>query len=163
MKKIIHLIAIISSLQLVSQRHYTKISSSKVSNERIDVSENFIKEFYRKCNNKDYSQFSCFILDKRLERKLNNDYEKICEIINKNGKITSLKFRSAYIKDYTKNSDPIELMTFDAGFENSKELHFINVWIYRDQNVINNILTSKEKPFSKPKKKNPLFRSGLSR
>lgn len=152
MKKIVFLIAIISSLQLISQKHYTKISSSKLSTERVNVSENFIKEYYKKCENKDYSPFTNFILDKRLERKLNDDYEKKCEEVNQNGKITALKFNSAYIKDYTKNNDPIELIVFDVSLENSKDFKFINVWIYRDQNVINGIWISKEKPFTKSKK-----------
>ncbi len=151
MKKIITLLAITSSLFALSQKNYTKISSSKISTERINVSENFIKEYYKKCENKDYSQFTNFILDKRLERKLFGDYEKKCEELNQSGKINSIKFNSAYIKDYTKNSDPIELIVFDADFEKSKDLKYINVWIYRDQNVINGIWISKEKAFVKSK------------
>ncbi|MGI9651620.1 hypothetical protein [Chryseobacterium sp. RLHN22] len=163
MKKIILALAIISSLQLSSQKHYTKISNSKIDQDRINLSENFIRDYYRKCSNKDYSQFTNFTLDKRLERILYDDYERKCEEVNKNGKIMHLKFNSAYIKDYTKNSDPVELIVFDADLENAPELKYINVWIYRDQNIINNILTSTEKPFSKSKKKNPPFRSGFSR
>jgi len=135
----------------LSQKNYTKISSSKISTERINVSENFIKEYYKKCENKDYSQFTNFILDKRLERKLFGDYEKKCEELNQSGKINSIKFNSAYIKDYTRNSDPIELIVFDADFEKSKDLKYINVWIYRDQNVINGIWISKVKAFVKSK------------
>jgi len=151
MKKIITLLAITSSLFALSQKNYTKISSSKISTERINVSENFIKEYYKKCENKDYSQFTNFILDKRLERKLFGDYEKKCEELNQSGKINSIKFNSAYIKDYTRNSDPIELIVFDADFEKSKDLKYINVWIYRDQNVINGIWISKVKAFVKSK------------
>ncbi|WP_210149228.1 hypothetical protein [Chryseobacterium scophthalmum] len=151
MKKIITLLAITSSLFALSQKNYTKISSSKISTERINVSENFVKEYYKKCENKDYSQFTNFILDKRLERKLFGDYEKKCEEVNQSGKINSIKFNSAYIKDYTRNSDPIELIIFDADFEKSKDLKYINVWIYRDQNVINGIWISKEKAFVKSK------------
>lgn len=151
MKKIIILFALISSLFALSQKNYTKLSSSKISTERINVSENFIKEYYKKCENKDYSQFTNFILDKRLERKLFGDYEKKCEEVNQSGKINSIKLNSAYIKDYTKNSDPIELIIFDADFEKSKDLKYINVWIYRDQNVINGIWISKEKAFVKSK------------
>ncbi|WP_159745467.1 hypothetical protein [Chryseobacterium sp. 8AT] len=145
------MVSITSSLFALSQKNYTKISSSKTSTERIKVSENFIKEYYKKCENKDYSQFTNFILDKRLERKLFGDYEKKCEEVNQSGKINSIKFNSAYIKDYTKNSDPIELIVFDADFEKSKDLKYINVWIYRDQNVINGIWISKEKAFVKSK------------
>lgn len=151
MKKIIILLAITSYLFAFSQKNYTKISSSKISTERVKVSENFIKEYYKKCENKDYSQFTNFILDKRLERKLFGDYDKKCEEVNQSGKINSIKFNSAYIKDYTKNSDPIELIIFDADFEKSKDLKYINVWIYRDQNVINGIWVSKEKAFVKSK------------
>lgn len=151
MKKIIILLVIASSLFATAQKNYTKISTSKISTERVAVSENFIKEYYKKCENKDYSQFANFILDKRLERKLFGDYEKKCEEVNQSGKINYIKFNSAYIKDYTKNSDPIELIVFDADFEKSKDLKYINVWIYRDQNVINGIWISKEKAFVKSK------------
>ena len=151
MKKLIILLAITSSLFALSQKNYTKISSSKISTERIKVSENFIKEYYKKCEDKDYSQFLNFILDKRLERKLFDDYEKKCEEVDQSGKINTIKFNSAYLKDYTKNSDPLELIVFDADFEKSKDLKYINVWIYRDQNVINGIWISKEKPFVKSK------------
>ncbi|REC44381.1 hypothetical protein [Chryseobacterium sp. 5_R23647] len=151
MKKITLLFAITSSLFASSQKNYTKISTSKINTERVNVSENFIKEYYKKCENKDYSQFAGFILDKRLERKLFDDYEKKCEEVNQSGKINIVKLNSVYIKDYTKNSDPIELIVFDADFEKSKDLKYINVWIYRDQNVINGILISEEKPFVKSK------------
>lgn len=151
MKKIIILLVIASSLFATAQKNYTKISTSKISTERVAVSENFIKEYYKKCENKDYSPFTNFILDKRLERKLFGDYEKKCEEVNQSGKIYSIQFNSAYIKDYTKNSDPIELIVFDADFEKSKDLKYINVWIYRDQNVINGIWISKEKAFVKSK------------
>ena len=151
MKKITLLFAITSSLFASSQKNYTKISTSKINTERVNVSENFIKEYYKKCENKDYSQFAGFILDKRLERKLFDDYEKKCEEVNQSGKINAVKLNSVYIKDYTKNSDPIELIVFDADFEKSKDLKYINVWIYRDQNLINGILISKEKPFVKSK------------
>lgn len=151
MKKLIILLAITSSLFALSQKNYTKISSSKISTERIKVSENFIKEYYKKCENKDYSQFLNFILDKRLERKLFDDYEKKCEEVDQSGKINTIKFNSAYLKDYTKNSDPLELIVFDADFEKSKDQKYINVWIYHDQNVINGIWISKEKPFVKSK------------
>jgi len=151
MKKITLLFAITSSLFASSQKNYTKISTSKINTERVNVSENFIKEYYKKCENKDYSQFAGFILDKRLERKLFDDYEKKCEEVNQSGKINTVKLNSVYIKDYTKNSDPIELIVFDADFEKSKDLKYINVWIYRGQNVINGILISEEKPFVKSK------------
>lgn len=152
MKKKLLLLAITSSLLLSAQKNYTKISTSKISTERVGVSENFIKEYYKKCENKDYSQFTHFILDKRLERILFDNYEKKCEEINQSGKIKAIKLNSVYIKDYTKNSDPVELIVFDADFEKSKDLKYINVWIYRDQNIINGILISEEKPFVKPKK-----------
>ena len=152
MKKKLFLLAIASSLFVSAQKNYTKISTSKINTERVGVSENFIKEYYKKCENKDYSQFTHFILDKRLERILFDNYEKKCEEVNLSGKINAIKLNSVYIKDYTKNSDPVELIVFDADFEKSKDLKYINVWIYRDQNVINGILISEEKPFVKPKK-----------
>lgn len=152
MKKKLLLLAITSSLFASAQKNYTKIGTSKISTERVDVSENFIKEYYNKCENKDYSQFTHFILDKRLERILFDNYEKKCEEVNQSGKINAIKLNSVYIKDYTKNSDPVELIVFDVDFEKSKDLKYINVWIYRDQNVINGILISEEKPFVKSKK-----------
>lgn len=154
MKKIILLAAISSSLLALSQKNYTKISSSKVSAERVNVSENFINAYYKKCENKDYSGFSNFILDKRFERRFYPEFQESCEeSIRDYGKIISQKFNSAYIYDYTKKTDPVELIIFEANFENSKDVQFISVWIYRDQNVIYGILVSKEKPFGKFKPK----------
>ena len=146
MKKKLLLLAITSSLFVSAQKNYTKIGTSKISIERVGVSENFIKEYYKKCENKDYSQFTHFILDKRLERKFFEDYEKKCEEVNQSGKINAIKLNSVYIKDYTKNSDPVELIVFDADFEKSNDMKFVCVWIYRDQNVISGIRISNEKP-----------------
>lgn len=154
MKKIILLAAISSSLLALSQKNYTKISSSKVSAERVNVSENFINAYYKKCENKDYSGFTNFILDKRFERRFYPEFQKSCEeSIRDYGKIISQKFNSAYIYDYTKKTDPVELIIFEGNFENSKDVQFISVWIYRDQNVIYGILVSKEKPLGKFKPK----------
>ncbi|MCX8532599.1 hypothetical protein [Chryseobacterium luquanense] len=147
MKKLFCLLAVSCSVILFSQKSYSKISNSKISQERVQISEQFIKEYFTKCENKDFSKFNNFILDKRLERKLNENYEKNCEeSLQNNGKITIKKFNSAYLQDFTKDRDPIEYIVFDADFEKSKDLKFVSVWIYRDQNVISGIWISKEKP-----------------
>ncbi|HEX7869694.1 MAG TPA: hypothetical protein VF455_06225 [Chryseobacterium sp.] len=147
MKKLFCFFAISISVILFSQKSYTKISNSKISQERVQISEQFIKEYLVKCENKDFSNFNNFILDKRLERKLSEGFEKKCEeTLQNNGKITVKKFNSAYLQDFTKDRDPIEYIVFDADFEKSKDLKFISVWIYRDQNVISGIWISKEKP-----------------
>lgn len=147
MRKLFCFFAISISVIVFSQKSYTKISNSKINNERVQISEQFIKEYLSKCENKDFSKFNNFILDKRLERKLSDGFEKKCEeTLQNNGKITIKKFNSAYLQDFTKDRDPIEYIVFDADFEKSKDLKFISVWIYRDQNVISGIWISKEKP-----------------
>ncbi|MFY1046202.1 hypothetical protein [Chryseobacterium sp. GP-SGM7] len=147
MKNFFYLFAVSISTILFSQKSYTKICNSKINNERVQISEQFIKEYFNKCENKDFSKFNNFILDKRFERKLNETYEKNCEESSQNnGKITVKKFNSAYLQDYTKDQDPIEYIVFDADFEKSKDMKFVCVWIYRDQSVISGIWISKEKP-----------------
>lgn len=147
MKKLFCLFAISSSVILFSQKSYTKISNSKINSERVQISEQFIKEYFTKCENKDFSKFNNFVLDKRLERKLSEDFEKKCEeILQKKGKITIKKFNSAYLQDFSKDKDPIEYIVFDADFEKSKDLKYVGVWIYRDQNIISGIWISKKKP-----------------
>lgn len=146
MKKILILLTILSSLIAFSQK-YTKISNSKVDSERVKIGEQFIKEYFSKCENKDFSPFTNFILDKRFERKLREDFEKKCEeSLQKNGKMILKKFNSAYLQNYSKDKDPIEYIVFDADFEKSKDLKFVSVWIFRDQNIISGIWVSKEKP-----------------
>lgn len=147
MKKLFCLFAISSSAILLSQKSYTKINNSKINQERVQISEQFIKEYFTKCENKDFSKFNNFILDKRLERKLNENFEKNCEeSLQNNGKIMVKKFNSAYLQDFTKDRDPIEYIVFNADFEKSKDFKYVSVWIYRDQNVISGIWISKEKP-----------------
>jgi hypothetical protein len=132
------------------QKLYTKISDSKVNQERLKVAESFINQYIEKCKNKDYTAFDNFIIAKRIEKKVNEGFENNCKSIDK---VKVLGFNSAHILDYTKNDDPLELFIFDISYGDQKELKYISTWIYHDKNVIDGLWVSKEKPLYRRKKK----------
>lgn len=134
------------------QKLYTKISDSKINQERLKVAESFINQYVEKCKNKDYTPFENFTIAKRIEKKVNEESESNCKGVEN---ITVLGFNSAYILDYAKNDDPLDLFVFDIQYE-GKESKYISTWIYHDQNVINGLWISKEKPLYKEKKKSIL-------
>lgn len=146
MKKILFSLAFTFPFLLFSQKYHTKIKNSKVNSERIEISKNFIKEYFVKCENKNYSKFDQFTLDKRFERRLFENFQKTCEnLTDKLGKINIKKLNSVYIQDFSKDRDPIEMIVFDADFEKSEDMKFVSIWIFRDQNIINAIRISKDK------------------
>lgn len=146
MKKILFSLAFTLPFLLFSQKYHTKIKNSKVNSERIEISKNFIKEYFAKCENKNYSKFDQFTLDKRFERRLFENFQKTCEnLTDKLGKINIKKLNSVYIQDFSKDRDPIEMIVFDADFEKSEDMKFVSIWIFRDQNIINAIRISKDK------------------
>lgn len=146
MKKILFSLSFTFPFLLFSQKYHTKIKNSKVNSERIEISKNFIKEYFAKCENKNYSKFDQFTLDKRFERRLFENFQKTCEnLTDKLGKINIKKLNSVYIQDFSKDRDPIEMIVFDADFEKSEDMKFVSIWIFRDQNIINAIRISKDK------------------
>lgn len=146
MKKILFSLAFTFPFLLFSQKYHAKIKNSKVNSERIEISKNFIKEYFAKCENKNYSKFDQFTLDKRFERRLFENFQKTCEnLTDKLGKINIKKLNSVYIQDFSKDRDPIEMIVFDADFEKSEDMKFVSIWIFRDQNIINAIRISKDK------------------
>lgn len=151
--RILVLMLLFGGALLNAQRNYTKISEKKISAERLLISQKFIEEFLIKCESKDYSAFSNFNLSKRMERFYEDAYQKSCEKSQKlYGKIDLLRFDSAYLSKYSENADPLELFVYQAKTEKIPEIKYISVWIYRDQNYINGIWISREKPLSnKPK------------
>jgi len=159
MKKIIALMVFCGSVMLSAQKYYTKINSSKINHERVKVSEQFFKEFLRKCAEKDFSKFENFILDKTFERKLFSEFENRCIGMEEwIGRINIKDFNSAYLNDYSKNNDPLELIIFDADFEKKQSLKYLSILIFRDQNVISGMVITEQKPISKykPKKESAL-------
>lgn len=162
MKKIIVTGILFISVFTFSQKYYTKIKSSKVNKERLEIGHHFISEYLSKCESKDYSNFKNFILSKNLDNKLFENRGKSCEnILNRNGKITVKALNSAYIHNYSKNIDPVEMFVFDIDTEKKSDLKYITVWVYHDQNVIGGIWISKEIPLHKNEKKQIIKESAL--
>lgn len=152
MKKTLLLIAFTFSCFAFSQNYYSKISSSKVNQERLKLSENFISEFLSRCVKNDFTNFNQFKISKRVERFLETEVQKTCETFTETyGNIKVLGFNSAYLNKSTKDYDPIDLYIFDAAADKNPETKYINVWVYHDQNIINGIWISKEKPLGRPK------------
>lgn len=154
MKKIITTTCLCLSLFAFSQKYYSKISDTKINQERLEISKNFIDTYLNKCKNSDFTKFDQFILSKSLEKFFLNEIEKSCKkSVEMYGKLKVLNFNSAYLNKYTKNFDPLDLYVFDVQSEKLPDIKYISVWVYHDQNVVSGIWISKEKPLGKSKPK----------
>lgn len=145
--KIFTLIFLIAFTFSFGQSGYKKISESKINTERLRISKDFIDSFLTKCTDKNYSEFKGFHFSKKMELFYKEDYQKSCEKSeNIYGKIDILKFNSVYLNKRTVHSDPLELFVYEAKTEKDPKIKYVSVWMYRDQNYINGIWISKEKP-----------------
>ncbi len=114
----------------------------------------FVNAYLNKCENDDFTKFDEFTLSKRLEKFFSEKIEGSCKkSIELYGKLTVLNLNSAYLNEYSKDYDPLDLYIFDAQSEKSQDIKYISVWVYHDQNVISGIWISKEKPLGKSKPK----------
>lgn len=137
---------------LNAQSYYKKISEKNISTERQTVAQNFILDFIKKCEDKNYSKFENYNLSKRLEMFFDKTLEKNCQKNTEElGKIELLSFDSAYLNKYSENKDPYELFIFNAKTEKNPELKYISVWIYQDRNYLSGIVITKEKPLQSKK------------
>ncbi|MET3535156.1 hypothetical protein [Chryseobacterium limigenitum] len=150
MKKIVLLALINLSTLGFAQKIYTKISDSKINQERLQVAQNFINQYLDKCKNKDYTEFKDFIISKKIEKEVNEGREKAC-LGTENVKILGLN--SVYIQNYSKDYDPVELFVYDISDEKYPTHKYISTWVYHDKNVIGGLWISEEKPIYKKKKK----------
>lgn len=152
MKNLIFFTLFLYSL-INAQSYYKQISEKNINAERQVIAKNFIQDFLKKCENRNYTKFENYNLTKRLEMFLDEKLEKNC--VNNDtelGKIDLLDFNSAYINKYSLRTDPYELFIFNVKTEKKSEMKFISVWIYQDRNYLSGILISQEKPL-KPRKK----------
>jgi len=149
MKKLLLTGFISLSALLFGQKSYSKIHNSKINSEMQKVSENFLKEYIRKCQSKDYTEFKDYLIDKRIEKEL---YKKFPEACERNGKIEILGFNSAYSNDNFKNVDPVDVFIYDLKIENQAGLKYGSIWVYEDKNVIGGVYFSTDKPIYKKKK-----------
>ena len=138
---------------LNAQTYYKKISDKDINTERQTVAKNFIQDFLKKCEDKNYTKFEHYNIVKKFEIFLDEKLENIC---NKNdeevGKIELLSFDSAHINKYSINRDPYELFIFNAKTEKNPDLKFLSVWIHQDKNYIRGMVITKEKPFNPNKR-----------
>ena len=158
MKNILTVICLFLYLIAFSQKNYSKIKNSKINQARLEMSKKFINEFLSKCEKNDFAEFNQFKISKKLEKHLYNDVPKPCaNFLNTFGKLKVLGLNSAYLNKKTKNYDPLDLYIFDIESEKVLSIKFISVWMYHDQNIIDGIRLSREKPWekSKNKKKEP--------
>ena len=63
MKKILTIIFSTISILSFSQKFYKQISEKNINKERLNTAKNFIQEYLKKCENKNYSKFQNFIID----------------------------------------------------------------------------------------------------
>lgn len=152
MKKIIAIGFLFISVFTFSQKYYTKIKTSKVNKERLEISEKFIDEYINKCKRADYSAFEKFTLSKSFEKQYREKGKDACEKIPQiYGDIKVLNFDSAYLHKYSKNFDPADLYVFNFTSEKLPQIKYISVWIYHDQNIIGGIWVSEEIPLERSK------------
>lgn len=154
MKKILATGFLCLSISMFSQKYYSKISNTKINQNRLEISKKFVNAYLNKCENDDFTKFDEFTLSKRLEKFFSEKIEGSCKkSIEMYGKLTVLNLNSAYLNKYSKDYDPLDLYIFDAQSEKSQNIKYISVWVYHDQNVISGIWISKEKPLGKSKPK----------
>lgn len=152
MKKIIATGFLLISVFTFSQKYYTKIKSSKVNKERLEISEKFIDKYINKCKRSDYSAFEKFTLSKSFEKQYREKGKDACEKIPQiYGDIKVLNFDSAYLHKYSKDFDPTDLYVFNFTSEKLPQIKYISVWIYHDQNIIGGIWVSEEIPLGRSK------------
>lgn len=146
MKKLLLTGLISLSVLLFGQKSYSKIRNSEINAEMQKVSENFLKEYIRKCQSKDYTEFKDYLIDKRIEKEL---YKKFPEACEKNGKIEILGFNAAYSNDNLKNADPVDVFIYDLKLENQSELKYGSIWVYKDKNMIGGVYFQEKNLFIK--------------
>lgn len=150
MKKITSAFSLFISLFAFSQENYTKIKPSHVNQERMVISKDFTTEFLQRCESNNFAGFNRFKVSKKLEARLKNDASKICVMFpDKYGNIKLIGLNSVYFNTKTKNYDPLDLYIFDIVSEKNRDVKFISVWIYHDQNIIDGIWLSTAKPWEK--------------
>ena len=152
MKNLLYLAIFISSF-VNAQSYYKKISEKDINTERQTIAKNFIQDFLKKCEEKNFSKFESYNISKRFEMFLTKNLESICKKNDEDlGKIELLNFDSAHLNKYSVNNDPYELFIFNAKTEKNPNTKFLIYSIYQDKNYLNGLVLTKEKPL-KPYKK----------
>lgn len=147
------LLTLFLGLFVNAQSYYKKISEKNINTERQNIAKNFIQDFLKKCEDKNYSEFNHYNIAKKFEMFLNEKIETICKKNDEElGKIELLDFDSAHLNKYSINRDPYELFVFNAKTEKNPKTKFLSVWIYQDQNYLSGIWISEEKPTHHKKK-----------
>lgn len=115
---------------------YTTVPLNKINQERKAVAENFVKTFFTKCENKDYSEFEGFNISKKFQAKLVSDsIKKSCNYLQyKNGKIEFEKLVSVHSGTFPK--DFLDIFNFKLKTEKSAEPVYLHLGMYRDQNYV---------------------------
>ena len=138
---------------LNAQSYYKKISEKNINTERQTISKNFILDFLKKCEDKNYSKFENYNIAKKFEMFLDEKLESICKKNDEElGKIELLDFDSAHLNKYSINKDPYELFVFNAKTEKNPDLKYLSVWIYQDRNYLSGLVITKEKPINPNKR-----------
>lgn len=115
---------------------YSAVPLNKFSKERKQIAEDFVETYFKKCENKEYSEFDGFNIAKKLEAKLSPDsLKKSCNYFYyKNGKVTVEKLVSAHTANSPK--DFLDVFNFKIKTEKSAQPIYLHLGMYRDQNYI---------------------------
>lgn len=155
MKKIILATFLMWGSTVIAQKNYRKLSSKDINIERVEFAKKFVEEYFNKCRTFDYTPFSNYIFDKRIEKSINNIEESCAKLKNYfNDKIEVSQVNSVYDYKYLSDVDPVDLIIFDTQFQTPEKHKFVSVWMYHERNIIGGILISEEKPLKSKSKKN---------
>ena len=142
--------------------YYSSVSLEKISSQKKLTAEKFAQTLFKKCREKDYSEFKGFNISKQFEMFLVKDsLKKQCEKIEKKyGNITVLKLTSAHTAKHPQ--DIMDVLNFNITTEKISKPLFLHIGMHRDQDfvdrpfVINdfeNYFGYKLKQYRKSKKK----------
>ena len=150
MKSILSFVSLFFVIYIYGQNNYKQIPSEKLSEQKIQLTKNFIQTYLTKCENKNYTEFSNFNLATEHKKFMDKNLTEICQNDEKNfGKINLNKFNSAY-KNKSSLVGGNELYIFDANTEKDKNIKYLSVWISKE-NQIDGMVITDYKPLKKRK------------
>ena len=136
---------------------YSAVPLCKFNKEKKQIAQDFVETYFKKCENKEFSEFEGFNRSKKFQAKLSLDsLKKSCnDLYYKKGKITVEKLVSAHTANSPK--DFLDVLNFKIKTEKSAQVMHLHLGIYRDQNYIEMPLyIPTDEIITKPSEKNTI-------
>lgn len=127
---------------------YRKIKDNQISVERIEIGKLFLEKMLNQCLKKDYSVPTDFLLDKRFELELKNNFEGFCKRLRLENNVANLKeYKVSYSVKIQENYDPLSMLVFNLEYVSQPNIKFANIWIYNKENMIGHVSFTSKIPF----------------